>query len=115
MINKIGEMELDELFASGKAPVFTKAIELEAGSGTLKRGQLIGVSTGGAYSAIASGDTPYGILCDDNVTLSAEGKTGVAVYVSGHFNANKVVGYSEADHYNALRGLGIYVDAAIEY
>lgn len=114
MINTIGRMELDELFASGKAPIFTKAIELEAGSESLKRGQLIGVSTGGAYSPIKSGDEPYGILCGD-VTLSADGKTGVAVYVSGHFNANKVVGYSEADHYNALRGLGIYVDAAIEY
>lgn len=111
MINTIGQMELDELFASGKAPVFVKAIELAEGSGDLKRGQLIGVSTSGAYSAMKSGDEPYGILCED----VADGASGAAVYVSGHFNANKVIGYSEADHYNALRGLGIYVDAAIAY
>lgn len=112
MINTIGRMELDELFASGKAPVFTKAIELAAGSGSLKRGQLIGVSTEGVYSPIKSGDDPYGILCED---IDATDAAGVAVYVSGHFNANKVVGYVEADHYNALRGLGIYVDEAIAY
>lgn len=112
MINTIGRMELDELFASGKAPVFTKAIELAAGSGSLKRGQLIGVSTGGVYTPMSSGDEPYGILCED---VDATNKVGVAVYVSGHFNANKVIGYVEADHYNALRGLGIYVDAAIAY
>ena len=112
MITTIGQMKLDELFASGKAPVFTKAIELAEGSGELKRGQLIGVSTGGAYSPIKSGDEPYGILCED---VDATSGVGVAVYVSGHFNANKVIGYVEADHYNALRGLGIYVDAAIEY
>lgn len=112
MINTIGQMELDELFASGKAPVFTKSIELAAGSGDLKRGQLIGVSTEGVYSPIKSGDEPYGILCAD---VDATNAAGAAVYVSGHFNANKVVGYVEAEHYNALRGLGIYVDAAIAY
>lgn len=112
MINTIGQMELDELFASGKAPVFTKAIELASGSGNLKRGQLIGVSTAGVYSPIKSGDKPYGILCADvNATSAAD----VVVYVSGHFNANKVVGYVEADHYDELRVRGIFVDAAIAY
>ena len=111
MINNIGRMELDELFASGKAPAFTHAIELEAGSGNLKRGQLIGKSSQGVFHAITSGDTPYGILCAD----LAEGETDAVVYVSGHFNANKVVGYVEADHYDELREKGIYVDAAIAY
>ena len=111
MINTIGQMKLDELIASGKAPIFTKAIALAEGSGNLKRGQLIGVSTDGVYSPIKSGDTPYGILSQD-VT---NGAAGVVVYVSGHFNANAVIGYSEADHYNALRGLGIYVEKAIAY
>lgn len=114
MINTIGQMQLDELFSSGQAPIFTKAIELAAGEGELKRGQLIGVSTSGVYSPIKSDDEPYGVLCHD-VTLSEGGAVGAVVYVTGHFNANKVVGYDEAQHYNALRSLGIYVEAAIEY
>ena len=114
MINTIGQMELDELFSSGQAPIFTKAIELKAGTGELKRGQLIGLSTDGKYSPMKSGDEPYGVLCHD-VTLSASAPVGAVVYVTGHFNANKVVGYDEAQHYNALRSLGIYVEAAIEY
>lgn len=111
-VKTIGQMALDELFASGKAPVFTKTVELAKGSGLLKRGQLIGVSTEGAYSPIKSGDEPYGILCED---VDATNAVGVAVYVSGHFNANKVIGYVEAEHYNALRENGVYVDAAIAY
>ena len=114
MIKTIGHMELDELFSSGQAPIFTKAIELTAGEGELKRGQLIGVSTSGVYSPIKSGDEPYGVLCHD-VTVSDAGTVGAVVYVTGHFNANKVVGYEETQHYNALRSLGIYVEAAIEY
>lgn len=113
MINNIGQMKLDELIASGKAPAFTKTIKLASGTGALKRGQLIGVSSTGVYSSIKSSDEPYGILCND-VTLSS-GEVSAVVYVSGHFNGNAVIGYSEADHYDALRGLGIYVENAIEY
>lgn len=110
-VKTIGTMELDELFSSGQAPIFTKAIELASGAGELKRGQLIGVSTSGVYSPIKSGDEPYGVLCHD----VPAGEVGAFVYVTGHFNANKVIGYDEAQHYNALRALGIYVEAAIEY
>ena len=111
-VKAIGQMELDDLFVSGKAHAFTKAIELKAGTGKLKRGQLIGLSTGGTYSAINSNDEPYGILCED---VDATSAVKVVVYVTGHFNANKVIGYNEAQHYNALRSLGIYVEAAIKY
>lgn len=114
MIKTIGQMELDELFSSGQAPIFTKAVELKAGTGELKRGQLIGYSTNGDYAPITDGAEPYGVLCHD-VTLSDDMPVGAVVYVTGHFNANKVIGYNEAQHYNALRSLGIYVEAAIEY
>ena len=114
MIKTIGQMELDELFSSPQAPIFTKTVELEAGEGELKRGQLIGYSTNGTYAPITDEDEPYGVLCHD-VTLSEDGEVGAAVYVTGHFNANKVIGYKESQHYNALRSLGIYVEAAIEY
>lgn len=111
-VKTIGQMELDELFASGKAHVFTKVVELEAGSGELKRGQLIGFSVDGKYAPISSGATPYGILCED---VDATEAASVVVYVTGHFNANKIIGYVEAEHYNALRENGIYVEAAIAY
>ncbi len=112
-VNTIGTLELDALIASGKAPIFTKVISLAAGSGELKRGQLIGLSDAGVYSAIKSGDTPYGILCE-GVTLGS-GTVEATVYVTGHFNGNKVIGYEESAHYNALRNNGIYVDVAFAY
>lgn len=110
-INKIGEMKLDELIATGRSPLHTNVIELAAGSGELKRGQLIGENSG-AYAAIADGATPYGILCED-VTLGSE-TVKAMVYVSGHFNGNQVIGYT-AEHYNELREKGIFVDTAIAY
>lgn len=113
-VNTIGTLELDALIASGKAPIFTKVIPLAAGNGALERGQLIGLSDAGAYSAIKSGDTPYGILCE-GVTLNADGTVNATVYVTGHFNGNKIIGYEESAHYNALRNNGIYVDMAFAY
>lgn len=110
-ISKIGEMKLDELIATGRSPLHTNVVELAAGSGELKRGQLIGEKDG-AFAAIAEGATPYGILCED-VTLGS-GTVKALVYVSGHFNGNQVIGYA-AEHYDALRDKGIYVDTAIGY
>lgn len=111
-ISKIGEMKLDELIATGRSPLHTNVVELAAGSGELKRGQLIGKSTDGAFAAMAEGATPYGILCED-VTLGAE-TVKAMVYVSGHFNGAQVIGYT-ADLYDDLRDKGIYVDTAISY
>ena len=118
-IEKIGELQLDELIATGKTELHTRVIELEAGSGVLKRGQLIGskTSTSGdvtttTYAAIATGYEPYAILCDE-VTLGGS-KVKAMVYVSGHFNGNKVIGY-DAKHYDTLRNKSIYVDEAIAY
>ena len=122
-IQKIGELKLDELVASGKTALHTKVIELAAGSGTLKRGQLIGEKTtttgsGDAaittstYGPIATGFKPFAILCDD-VTLGA-GTVKALVYMSGHFNGNQVIGYEDS-HYYALRDKGIFVDVAMQY
>ena len=111
-VNKIGEMSLDELIASGKSPLHTRVVKLDAGSGELKRGQLIG-ELSGTFHAITSGDTAYGILCDD-VTLGS-GTVDAVVYVSGHFNGNKVVGYVADTHYEDLRDKGIFVEKALAY
>lgn len=111
-VQKIGELVLDDLIASGRNALHTATIKIAAGSGTLKRGQLIGKSSGGTYGAILSGDTPFGILCAD-VTLGSD-DTDAMVYVSGHFNGNKIIGYT-SEHYDDLRSNGIFVDTAFEY
>lgn len=116
-VKNIGEMQLDELFASGAISAQTKTITLKAGTGELKRGQLIGATTADStttFAAIASGATAHSILAKD-VTLSASGTVKAEVYVTGHFNANKVVGYVEATHYEVLRGKGIIVEKALAY
>ena len=111
-VKTIGNLTLDDLIASGRTELHTAAVKIAAGSGELKRGQLIGKSSSGAYGAILSGDTPYGILCED-ITLGA-GEVDAMVYVSGHFNGNKVIGYTE-EHYDELRANGIFVDKAFAY
>ena len=114
MIQKIGEMVLDELIASGKSPLHTRAITIK-GSTALKRGQLIGKSgTAGSetYGAFATGNTPVGILCED-ITPTTAGVKAMC-YVSGHFNGNKVVGYT-ATLDDALNAIGIYVEKAMTY
>lgn len=108
-IKTIGTGVLDELIVTGNTELHTKAVELAAGG--LTRGQLIGKSSAGAFGAIDGTYTEaYGILTAD----VAEGETNALVYVTGHFNANKVTGY-EAKHYDALREKGIFVEAALEY
>lgn len=111
-VKTIGNLSLDDLIASGRTALHTKTVKIGAGSGELKRGQLIGKSATGAYGAILSGDTPYGILCED-ITLGS-GDVDAMVYVAGHFNGNKVIGYT-AEHYDELRANGIFIDNAFEY
>lgn len=110
-VKTIGTMTLDELFASGKTEAHTRTITLAANA-TLKRGQLIGTDVDGTkYGAIGTTYTkPYGILAGD-----IEATNKALVYVTGHFNANKVTGYVEATHYNDLRNAGIIVEKAIAY
>lgn len=110
--NNFGTGVRDELIVSGNTPVNTHAIELASGAGALKRGQLIGKSEAGAFGALNGTYTEaYGILTED----IAAGTTNVLVYVSGHFNANKITGYVAATHYDVLREKGIFVESALEY
>lgn len=109
-IKDIGTGIIDELIVSGNTEIHTKAVELAAGG--LKRGQLIGKSEAGAFGAVDGTHTEaYGILTAD----VAEGETNALVYVSGHFNANKITGYVEETHYDALREKGIFVEKALAY
>ena len=110
-VKVIGQTALDDLFASVKGDVHTRVVTIK-GSTALKRGQLIGAASGGDNGAFASGNTPVGILCED-ITPTAAGVKAM-VYVSGHFNGNKVVGYTAAVDAE-LRKLGIFVDKAFTY
>lgn len=107
-VTSIGTCPVDNLIASGNIQQMKKMITLK---GTLKRGQIIAVSDAGAYSAIASGGNPFGILCDD---LDSTGDANVLVYTSGHFNANALIGLEHTSEFE-LRKIGIHVDAAFEY
>lgn len=110
MIEKIGDMKLDELFASVKNDVHTRVVTITSAT-ALKRGQLIG-SDGSVNAAFVEGNTPVGILCADLADASAGVKA--EVYVSGHFNGNQVTGYS-VDVDEELRDMGIFVDKAFAY
>ena len=113
-INTIGRMELDELIASGRNPLHTRVITIK-GATALTRGQLIGASGSGeaiSYGAFVEGNTPVGILCKD-ITPTTAG-VDAQVYVSGHFNGNKVIGYTKSLDAD-LRDIGIFVDNAITY
>lgn len=110
-VEVIGNMERDELFAGVKSPVHTRVITIK-GTTALKRGQLIGTdgTSNGAFST--TNKTVVGILCGDVTPTS--GGVKAMVYVSGHFNGNKVIGYT-ADVDKDLRVLGIFVDKAFTY
>lgn len=110
--NNFGTGVLDELIVTGSTPIHTKGIELASGATALKRGQLIGKSSAGAFGALdGTYNEAYGILTED----VEAGTTNVLVYVTGHFNANKITGYVEATHYDALREKGIMVEKALAY
>ena len=110
-VKTIGNMTLDELIASGKNPIHTRVVTI-TGTTALKRGQLIGVTTEGKNGAFATGNTPVGILCADMTPTSSGVKA--EVYVSGHFNGNKVIGYTAALDAD-LRDIGIFVEKAFAY
>lgn len=112
-VKTIGNMQLDELIASGRSPLHTRAITI-TGTTALKRGQLIGKTSDSTpkYQAFATGNTPVGILCEDLTPTSAGVKA--VCYVSGHFNGNKVTGYT-ATLDEALNAIGIYVEKALTY
>lgn len=110
-VETIGTLVRDELIASGKSAIHTRTMLIK-GTTALTRGQLIGKSSTGDYRAFTSSDTPVGILCED-MTPTTSGVNAI-VYVSGHFNANKITGYT-ADVDEALRDIGIFADKAMAY
>lgn len=106
---KIGELSHDNLIANVGVKQVVQAISIP--SGALKRGTVVDASG----KPLASGLTPFGILCDD-VDASA-GAVVAEVYVAGCFNKGALLtagGYTlTAENIKALRDGGIYVENAV--
>lgn len=107
----IGESTPDKLFANFNIPVHTQSVTLTAGQGVLKRGTVLTADG----KIMASGLTPYGILCDDVDTAT---ETVAEVYVSGCCNKGALIvadGYElAAADVLALRNGGIYVENIVD-
>lgn len=104
----VGTYTPDNLVADNIHPLDTKAVEITTGSETFVRGTLIS-STGSICTATS--DVPVGILCED-VVQDASNTTKSVVYISGSFNADKIVVGSSvtvSDFAAVLQNLGIFL------
>ena len=117
--NQVGTFRPDNLIAGNQVPLLTKAVELAAGTGELKRGSIISVSgelansttTGTAPDTVTVFDSVEGVLTDD-IVLNDAGVTNAVVYISGEFNATYMTAGEDvavADFERELRTLGIYI------
>lgn len=116
--HKLGESTQDDLIVGTRPLLRVGAGTIGAASAevTLKRGTLLAKSDGKLSAEPYAGTgTPYGILCDDT-TVGTDADAVVAVYLSGHFNLNKIIlgdGYSLTDaDLDTLRQVDIAVTAA---
>lgn len=109
-----GSLTHDSLIA-GEIPPVHKTVTLTSGQGELARGSVLGqVTADGKYtlSAAASEDgseTPSVVLAVD---IDATSEVSASVIVRGDLNGNQLVygaGITNADAYDALRSVGIYI------
>ena len=107
---KIGEMTPDNLIADVHVKQIVVSATVAANAGELKRGTVVALSDG-KLTAMTTGKTPYGILCDD---VDATSEAVAEVYVSGVFNKHALIvksGYTlTAADITALRNGGIYLE-----
>ena len=110
---KIGEMTPDNLIADVHVKQIVVSATVAANAGELKRGTVVALSDG-KLTAMTTGKTPYGILCD-TVTVGAADEV-VEVYLTGKFNKNALIvanGYTLTDtDIQTLRNGGIFVENA---
>jgi len=121
LVQNLGSFVPDNLIVDGSVPVLTKAVELSAGQGVLKRGTVLGkITTSGQYKIVNSTNADGSqdadcILADDVDTTDSV----VAVaYTSGHFNRKALV-FGDSDtadtHEARLRELGIFLSDNVPY
>ena len=112
---KLGEMVADNLIANTDVKAITASGTIASGAGVLVRGTVVATDSNGKLVAMASGKTPYAVLCDD--VDATEADAVAEVYLTGRFNKNALVvaeGYTlTAADINTLRNGGIFVEAAV--
>lgn len=105
---KVDGIRIDELVDQRHPAVFQR-YALKASS-TVKFGQAVKIGADGAIEPAASGDTPYGIACED--ATQGTDVTHASVLVHGTVKASKVLvgeaAAAEAD-IQKLKAAGIYV------
>lgn len=114
-IEKLGEMKPDNLIANLNVKLLSGSATIAKAADLLERGTIMATNADGKLAAMASGLTPYGVLCD-NVDAT-EADTVAEVYLTGCFNKNAVkvaAGYTlTAADIQALRNGGIFLESVV--
>lgn len=85
---KLGEMSYDGLITDVKPFIEVGGGVIAAGAASYKRGTVM-AKANGKLVPLASGGTPFGILCDD-IDVTADEDENVAVYTAGCFDPDRV-------------------------
>lgn len=113
----LGELGFDNIGNSaGTAPVITGLRTILTGQGVLKRGTALAINAAGKMVILGTESaTANCILAEDVDTADAD--ANAMVYLSGHFNANKLAVKTSyaitAKDIEAFRAAGIYLENAM--
>lgn len=91
LVNKVGEIGQDNLFAKLFPPAETFGVSIPAGAGVLARGTVLAL-VDGAYAVLGTANTGKAncILADEVDASGASPVVGVA-YRTGHFNSKALI------------------------
>lgn len=113
----LGELGFDNIENSaGTAPIITGLRTILSGQGVLKRGTALAINAAGKMVILGTDSaTANCILAEDVDATSAD--ASAMVYLSGHFNANKLAVKAShtitAAEIEAFRSAGIYLENAM--
>ncbi len=103
----------DNLIYDSKHPIDAENLEVTldvSAAGTVKRGQIIDVSSG-AYSIHANGGTPSAVVAEDTDYAADDTKVVVPCFVSGTFRLSEIIADPDLTEANLelLRSKGIFL------
>lgn len=92
LLNKVGSVGQDNLFAKLFPPAETFGVTIKAGAGQLERGTVLVLGDDGTYTMLNTETTSKAncVLADPVDASGDTGVTGVA-YRTGHFNARALI------------------------
>lgn len=90
LVNKVGEVGQDNLFAHPFPRALTKGVKIASGENELKRGTVLYTDDGAEYKQLddANKEKASVILAD---TVDATDGAVAVVYISGNFNRNALI------------------------